>query len=647
MSSYEEDPGEKLFTGQDYSKSLILTDLAISKLESKLSIQRGSSTLNLSDSFIGDEGCSMVAQYLRENLGVHNLELRGNSITSEGLKHLGSVLRGQSFVRNIYLEWNNIGDGVAVLTEALVYSTSIQSLDLRNNRIGPDGAGYIGRFIENSSTISRIDLRWNEIGVLGGKKLLASISRSRSLKSLELSGNKIPEDIILQIEQTLTRPDDKYLKTEEKSFREDRSFKEERTAPRSPARSMKDFNYNDELYSKYETQMIANARNEARINELEILLEQETRRVQEVRSELLKDLESEKARRSYSDENLMLLKEEALKREMEDGRSIQELESKVNRLINEKNLLLMDLESLQEQYDKLHGSSQERIRNLEDRINQQERQYRQLEESTRISLDRNKKESEQNLYEVSREYQNKLEISEENLRSLKNTKDSLEQEARNLKTQINSIKTQAQEALNDLEYKIKEEESIKYNSAVRNYEGRIKTLEDSRENLNKRLQELQREISQTEKRTSDQINNLEINLNQQREEKSDLALRFQKLSQQKENLQNDLYVVKSGLDRANSENEELNKTIKERKEAHIIQLEKVCQENALERKSLESNRDALSDQIKQLEAELNKSRRERERIVKEHEYLAESLKQRVSSLIQDTVLGHMRKLDSE
>ena len=67
----------------------------------------------------------------------------------------------------------------------------------------------------------------------------------------------------------------------------------------------------------------------------------------------------------------------------------------------------------------------------------------------------------------------------------------------------------------------------------------------------------------------------------------------------------------------------------------------------MERKSLELNRDLLNDQIKILESELNKSRRERDRIIKEHEYLAETLKQRVSSLIQDTVLSHMRKIDSE
>ncbi|OMJ83411.1 hypothetical protein SteCoe_15680 [Stentor coeruleus] len=659
MSSYEEDVGERSYGNQEISKSLILTELAVSKLESKLAAQRGSSTLNLSDSFIGDEGCIMVAQFLRENLGVHNLELRGNSISSEGLRQLASVFRGQNFIRSISLEWNNIGDGVGALTESLIYSSNLQNLDLRNNRIGPDGASYISRFIETSSSIVKIDLRWNEIGVLGAKKILSSISRSRSLKTIDLSGNKIPEDLILQIEQQLKgeekfakfedkyKPEDRFSRTEDRFPKsEDRSLRDDRSGTRSPARA-REFSYNDELYSKYEAQMIANARNEAKINELEILLEQESRKVQEIRSDLLKDLDTEKARRSYSDEALMLYKEETLKREMESARTIQELEAKINRQVNEKNMVILELENLQEQYDKLHSATQDRIRSLEEKLSQQERQSRQADESGRQVLDRTKKEAEQKIYEISREYQNKLEIADENFRSVKNAKESLENEVKALKNQIVQIKAQAQEALNDQEFRIKDEETAKYNNAARNFESRIKNLEEARDNANKRFNEAQREYGANEKRALEQITNLDQALNTTREEKNDLTGRLQKVNAQKDNLANDLYVTKSALDRATLENEQLNNAFKERNEAHILQLEKVCQEHALERKGLENNRDMLTEQIKSLENDLNRVKRDRERILKEHEYLAEALKQRVSSLIQDTVLGHMRKLDSE
>ena len=369
--------------------------------------------------------------------------------------------------------------------------------------------------------------------------------------------------------------------------------------------------------------------------------------MQDVRSELYKDLENEKARRAYSDENLMILKEEALKREMEFERNLQDLESKLNRLGNEKNLVLADLETLQQQYEKLHISSSERIRSLEDRINLQERQSRQQEDSARVSLERQKKDSDSTVYELTRDFSNKLEISEESNRNLKSQKESLELENRNQKNQIVQIKRESQEALSELEYRIREEENAKYNNAVRNYEGRVKTLEDSRENLNKRLQDVQRDLSLNEKRASEQVGSLESSLNGLKDEKNELSLRLQKTSAQKDNLSNDLYITKSALDRAEAENEELNQTLRERKEAHTGQMEKVCQEHAVERKNWEGNRDALVEQIKQLEYEIVKMRRDRDRIIKEHEYLADMLKKRVSALIQDTVLGHMRKLENE
>ncbi|OMJ85977.1 hypothetical protein SteCoe_12611 [Stentor coeruleus] len=658
MSNYEEDPKEQSYINQ-ISKSLILTDLSISKLESKLAGQRGSNTLNLNDSFIGNEGCIIVSQFLHENISVYNLELRGNNISSEGLRHLGNVFRGQNFIRSISLEWNNIGDGIGALTESLIYSNNLQNLDLRNNRIGPEGASYISKFIENSTSIVKIDLRWNEIGVLGAKKLLSSISQSRSLKIIDLSGNKIPEDLILQIEQQLKgeeklkKIENKY-KTEVRLPRtenrypksEDRLLQDDYSRTRSPAR-IKEFSYNDELYAKYEGQMIANARNEAKINELEILLEQESRKVQEIKNDFLNELDTEKSRRLYSDEALMLYKEEALKKEMDDARTIQELEDKINRQVNEKNMIILELENIQEQYNKFNIGTQDRIRNLEDKLNQQERQNKQNDESYRQVLDKMKIETEQKIYEISREYQNKLEISDENFRLVKNAKENAENEVRVLKNQIAQIKTQMQEALNDQEFRIRDEETIKYNNATRSFESRIKNLEEARDNANKRFNETQKENAINEKRALEQISNLDQVLNVTREEKNDLNGKLQKVTAQKESFANDLFVIKSALDRANIENEQLNKAFKERNDAYAMQLEKICQEHDFERKSFENNKDMLMNQIKSLENDLIRVKRDRERIFKEYEYLAESLKQRVSLMIQDIVLGHMRKLDNE
>lgn len=306
MSNYENDVRKQ--PSHEFSKSLILSDVGLSRLESKLSMQRGTNTLNLSDCFIGDEGCQVVAKYLRENSLIHNLELRGNAITCIGVDVLSSVLGPKTFLKNLSLEWNNIGDSLCTFAEALSRNNSLQVIDLRNNRIGPEGAGHIAKIIENNSSLQKMDLRWNDIGLAGGRKILQALQRPHRITTIDLSGNKIPEDLLNSIEKSLKgtetpTDEERLIKDERSSFRSNSPIRSERVT--------KESKYNDELFSKYETQMMTNARHEARIKELEILLEQESRRNSEIRYELGRDVEIEKARRAASDENFLKFKEEA------------------------------------------------------------------------------------------------------------------------------------------------------------------------------------------------------------------------------------------------------------------------------------------------------------------------------------------------
>ena len=54
-------------------------------LEAKLEAQRNSPVLNLQDCCIGDEGCQILANFLQKYTAVTDIELRGNSIGSDGI----------------------------------------------------------------------------------------------------------------------------------------------------------------------------------------------------------------------------------------------------------------------------------------------------------------------------------------------------------------------------------------------------------------------------------------------------------------------------------------------------------------------------------------------------------------------------------
>jgi len=411
---------------------------------------------------------------------------------------------------------------------------------------------------------------------------------------------------------------------------------------KSPIRAS--YSYNDEIYSKFEAQMINNARNEAKINELEILLQQETRRTQDLRNDLYRELESEKTRRAYSDQALMILKEESLKRDMDNQRLIQEIENKLVSSENDYKGLLLEYKNLQNQYDNAISESQAHFRSLEQKLSSQERQAQQSEENLQNIIERLKKEHEQVLSSQARDFQAKMENSIEIRNSLIIDKEALESDIRVLKNQITQIKHQAQCNLKDLESRLFEEAAEKLSFTERNYEVRVKSLEESKESYSKRLNELQKDLTLSEKKANDQISTLESNLSLLREEKSDLTLRLQKISGQKDSIHSELQVTRSTLDRLQAENTDLSKTLKEKKEAYSAHIEKLSQDYNTDKRFLENAKDSLIEQTRQLENELNKIKRDREKVLKEHEYLSDSLKQKVNHMIQETVLGHMRKV---
>ena len=83
MSIYSQDNYDR----HSYDRTC-MSDLPLSKMESKLASFRGCSVVNLGDALIGDEGCPLVADFLRQNTAVRNLNLRGNNISPIGLRSL-------------------------------------------------------------------------------------------------------------------------------------------------------------------------------------------------------------------------------------------------------------------------------------------------------------------------------------------------------------------------------------------------------------------------------------------------------------------------------------------------------------------------------------------------------------------------------
>lgn len=90
------------------------------KLLDILQEQRVHGHIDLNDKYIGDEGASLLANFLRQNTHVKTLLLRGNKITSSGFASICAALSLNSNLTKLSAEWNDIGldsKGLAALYE--------------------------------------------------------------------------------------------------------------------------------------------------------------------------------------------------------------------------------------------------------------------------------------------------------------------------------------------------------------------------------------------------------------------------------------------------------------------------------------------------------------------------------------------------
>lgn len=174
-----------------------------------LDASKDSTALSLAYASVGDDGCTAIARYMRENVMLRTLDLRGNNIRADGLVVLAHGLRtGGGNMTSVCFKWNQIGShprGIQAFCDVLKENQSITHVDLRNNKIGTDCGPFLGDMLRENCTLTHLDLSWNDLGVEGGKALLDGLQANHSLIDCQLSGNRLAEDTLHAIAFILRR----------------------------------------------------------------------------------------------------------------------------------------------------------------------------------------------------------------------------------------------------------------------------------------------------------------------------------------------------------------------------------------------------------------------------------------------------------
>jgi len=168
-------------------------------------------TINFGCNGIGDEGAKALAEALRTNTTLTKINLANNNIGLEGIKALAEALQMNTKLTTIDLANSNIGDkGAKTLAEALQLNTKLTNIFLDHNGIGPEGAKALAEMLQRNNVLREMNLGSNNIGPEGFKALAKALHTNTKLRLLHVYSNKIGDEGVqalanaLQTNTTLT-----------------------------------------------------------------------------------------------------------------------------------------------------------------------------------------------------------------------------------------------------------------------------------------------------------------------------------------------------------------------------------------------------------------------------------------------------------
>jgi hypothetical protein len=493
--------------------------------------------IQYSNQYINQSEWENISKTLLNNPNITTITLSAININDQGLKMLGEVIRQNSCVKNLKLEWNYLNehpDDFDFFCDCLARS-KITYLAMNNNKINSRLASSIAKLIKNSSTLLYLDLRWNEIGNEGAKIIISSLMKNSCILELNMIGNKVNEECMREITDCI-RKNKSYANAmynmEENNKNNNminnftksvntKSMNYEKSIVDSPTKVFsiayennkdvlpmkileKEREISEEFKARYDVQLISNSKLEKRNRELEKLLEIERAKVVEAKENYDKEISGEKELRLKYEEQIIQLKETVVKMNVDKNRIENENEIRLTSYINDasnlqntnrilKETLERTTQTYEDKYELLKTEYEKNFIHLNSNVEQVK------QENEKIKRDMND-EIKNNL----RDYEKKIKTYEENLRTVKFEKEQEEKQNLVVKKELLDAKVEMELSFRERERKYVNEEATVKENLIRNYEKRIKILETSNEEINFKYTTLLQELNNLKKTLNDE-----------------------------------------------------------------------------------------------------------------------------------------------
>ena len=142
------------------------------------------------------EGITAIADALRVNGGLTELNIAGNSIKDEGITAICNAVQGNKLTK-LNVAGNNISPVGATAVAAMVAVTGgLTALDLSFNDLNDDGVSTVCDAIQSNkeTKLASLNMGANSIGPIGAKSVAAMVAVTGALIECDLSNNAMGEE---------------------------------------------------------------------------------------------------------------------------------------------------------------------------------------------------------------------------------------------------------------------------------------------------------------------------------------------------------------------------------------------------------------------------------------------------------------------
>ena len=408
-----------------------------------------------------DSDWRKLKKEISESKEITTIILSGINIDGDGLKQIGQIINSNSQIKNLKIEWNYLDEypeEFDYFCECVTRSSLIY-LSLNNNKINSTLSRSLQKIILYAKNLQFFDLRWNEIGNEGAKLIVSCLGNNKTLLELNLIGNKINGDTLRDVNEHMIRNKDfqSYLYSPDNVDGKLKTGKKETNVLSDidstiPLKIIeKEKSISNEFKSRYDVQLIENAKLEKQNKELEKLLELERVKLNEMKKNFDDSVNIESTNRKKAEDLIMTLKEENSKLKIENENLRNELETNKEEYEKEKN-------SLNDIINQLKGSLDRKDAEYIEKYNLLNNEYQKINKTLNNSISKMVNESEnlkkdfnlrnKNSYD---EFDTKLREYEDQIQKLK----ELNMQLQNEKSELNKNFLDQKLTL-DIQYKNRE-----------------------------------------------------------------------------------------------------------------------------------------------------------------------------------------------